>query len=391
MRLRSLAFAMAAAGLALGIHDARANTWPPAKGADMTNPDNWPNDPGYTSDWNYWSWLPKQVAGAQAYVDADTKLGAAGMHIDTAWTYTTGRPDVKITICDCGIEWEDSDLVNKANLNAGELSGTKAPMNASSVTCPALTPPSLGYDCDGDGVFTVADYRDDPRMSPMKALSTCSGGMTVQGDFQGNQNCILDAGDLIQKFSDQVDDDKNGYTDDISGWDFYKNDNNPYDDTRYQHGTGEAEWSVDEGNNGMGDIGTCPGCRFQMGRVGDSFIADATDFAKCVIYAADSGSQIVQEALGTIDQSAVSKAAIDYAYAHGTVVIASMADEDSRHHNMPGVANHTLPVHAITDENDTMFQDTGGVVSTSTNTFIAFNTCSNYGGENMLSVSGQAC
>ena len=28
-------------------------------------------------------------------------------------------------------------------------------------------------------------------------------------------------------------------------------------------------------------------------------------------------------------------------------VIASMADEDARHHNFPGLANHTLPVHTI--------------------------------------------
>ena len=55
-----------------------------------------------------------------------------------------------------------------------------------------------------------------------------------------NNNGRLDAGDLILNFSDGIDDDKNGYVDDISGWDFMKNDNDPYDDTRYGHGTGEA-------------------------------------------------------------------------------------------------------------------------------------------------------
>ena len=127
-----------------------------------------------------------------------------------------------------------------------------------------------------------------------------------------------------------------------------------------------------------------------MARVGDSFIADGTDFAKCVIYAADNGSQIVQEALGTVDQTAFSKAAIDYAYAHGVIVVASMADENSRHHNMPGVTNHTLPVHAITGNYNT-FTGSGTDVAQDGNTFLAFNTCSNYGGQNMLSFSGHAC
>ena len=52
----------------------------------------------------------------------------------------------------------------------------------------------------------------------------------------------------------------------------------------------------------------------------------------------------MQEALGTINNTAFAKAAIDYAYGKGTIVVASMADENSRHHNMPAVSNHTLPV-----------------------------------------------
>ncbi len=76
--------------------------------------------------------------------------------------------------------------------------------------------------------------------------------------------------------------------------------------------------SSDQGNNGMGDIGTCPDCRFVMLRAGDSFIVDVNDWAKGIVYAADNGFQVVQEALGTIDQTTFSKAAIDYAYSKGT-------------------------------------------------------------------------
>ena len=401
MRLRSLACVTVVVLLALGMHDARANNWPPPAGADLTDPNNWPNDPDYASDWNYWSWIPKQVASnVQPYLSADLKLGASGMRIDEAWQHSIGRPDVKIAIVDCGIQWDESDLANKEYLNAAELTGTSGknrPQDATGTPCPLIdsTNPQLGYDCpvdrDHKGVFTVSDYLADPRISPMVPTTHCTGGMTLKGDV--NQNCILDAGDLIQLFSDKVDDDNNGYTDDISGWDFYKNDNNPYDDTRYGHGSGEAKMSSAEGNNMNGNIGVCPNCRFVMMRAGDSFIADATDFAKGVVYAADNGFKVVQEALGTIDQTAFSKAAIDYAYAHGTAVIASMADENSRHHNMPGLTNHTLPVHSMkTDANGPQgFQMAGGRVTTNASTFLAFDACSNYGGQNMLSISAGSC
>ena len=99
-----------------------------------------------------------------------------------------------------------------------------------------------GFDCNGDEEFTVADYAETPTLTP-----AASDGHPL-GDR--NQNGVLDAGDLIANFTDGVDDDGNGYIDDVSGWDFMKDDNDPYDDTRYGHGTGEAEDSTAPANDG---------------------------------------------------------------------------------------------------------------------------------------------
>ena len=72
MRVRTLAYVVVAIGswpppvVTSRVHDARRQHWPPTPGADMTDPANWPNDPGYQGDWNYWSWLPKQTAGHAA-------------------------------------------------------------------------------------------------------------------------------------------------------------------------------------------------------------------------------------------------------------------------------------------------------------------------------------
>ena len=383
LRFLSVLCVAGTAVFALRTHEARA-AWPPAAGADMKDKANWPND--YNGRWNYLSYFPAHTT-AEPIAPADLKLGAAGMSIDKAWTYTIGRDDVRIAVIDSGIEWDRKDLVNKVALNAGELKGVNRPQTAAGAVCGGAGD-LAGYDCNGDGIFNVADYRDDPRIAPVVPGEKCfadeertkPGADRIKGDV--NRNCILDPGDLIQLFSDTVDDDANGYTDDIAGWDFFKNDNDPYDDTRYGHGTGEAVDSAAEANNGDGDPGVCPGCRFVPLRVGNSFIADSNDFGKAVIYGADLGVKVVQEALGTINYTAFARASIDYAYAKGAIVMASMADENSRHHNAPATANHVLTVHSIRYNEASIEQAT---------TFIAFDTCSNYGGHLSLSISATSC
>ncbi|MBX3191549.1 MAG: VCBS repeat-containing protein [Labilithrix sp.] len=383
LRVISLVCLALCAAYAVRTHDARA-AWPPKPGDDMRDKANWPND--YNARWNYISFFPERTT-AEPLLDADVKLGAAGMSIDRAWTHTIGRDEVKIGVIDSGIHWEHVDLINKVALNAAELRADKRPRNAAGDECGGAGD-LAGYDCNGDGIFNIADYKDDARFTGTVPGEKCysDGDRTQLGDDRAkgdlNRNCVIDPGDLILMFSDGVDDDANGYTDDIAGWDFFKNDNDPYDDTRYGHGTGEARDSAAEANNGGGDPGVCPACRFIPLRVGDSFITDANEFAKAVIYAADNNVKVIQEALGTINQTAFSKAAIDYAYAKGAIVMASMADENSRHHNMPATANHVMTVHSIRYNEQKIEQSTS---------FIAFDTCSNYGGHLSLSISATSC
>jgi MYXO-CTERM domain-containing protein len=371
---------------AVASQDARAS-WPPPPGStpdQLKDPSNWPNDPGYgphSADgkpdvagkggtWQYWSWMPPHDASHPVR----PKETATGMSIDVAWTYTIGDPRVKIAVLDSGIKWDEKGLRNKAALNEKELGNAK-PLMKDGTPCGgdgALA----GFDCNKDAVFDLKDYTESVAGTP-------SVGKTTGGDFKdGNGNGVLDPGDLIVLFSDGKDDDLNGFTDDISGWDFFKDDNDPYDDTRYGHGTGEASDSTEEGNEGEGDIGVCPKCRFVPLRVGDSFIADVNDFAQAVTYGVDNGAKVIQEALGTVNQSNLSRAAIDYAYSKGVVVIASAADENSRHHNMPGSANHTVVVHAVQKDRDE---------AKDSHTFINYHPCTNYGGQAILSASGSGC
>ncbi len=359
--------------------------WPPPESAtDLSDPATWPDDPGYaycpspskycgpdsdsSGQWNYYSFVPVQTGNLTLRPEETS----SGMSIDLAWRYTIGDDAVRIAVTDSGIKWDEVQIIESAWLNPVELSAHK-PTMADGSPCGG-TGAVEGYDCNGDGFFTVADYA----VGPTPTLEPQTG---VAGDKNGNG--VLDGGDIILNYSDGIDDDMNGYVDDISGWDFMKDDNNPYDDTRYGHGTGEARDSTARGNDNIGDIGGCPLCRFIPMRVGDSFITDVNAFAKAVVYATDNGARIVQCALGTVNMNDFTQQALDYAYDNGVLVVASMADENARHHNMPATSNHTLPVHAIQYAPQTRI--------TNVETFLDFNPCTNFGGQNYLSVSGTGC
>lgn len=69
--------------------------------------------------------------------------------------------------------------------------------------------------------------------------------------------------------SDGVDNDSDGYADNVRGWDFHDNDNNPNPATQFDnHGTAVAGMAVARGNNGVGIAGIAQNCRFLPLRIG---------------------------------------------------------------------------------------------------------------------------
>ena len=261
----------------------------------------------------------------------DSELeGVMGASVDKAWSITTGRPDVLIAELDSGINWQDvvamNELARKCYLNSGEL------------------PPPQGadrWDANGDGVFNVDDYIGDPRATDL------------------NGNGLLDPQDLIWFFSDGEDDDANGYIDDISGWDFLEDDNDPWDEVEQGHGTAECVWSAGEADNGSGMPGTCPNAMLLVVRVGDSLVVDVNDFAQGVVFAVDSGAWVVQAASSGFNHTPLGQSAIDYAYFKGVAVIASGARGESARQSFPGAYERTIQVNAVqkSDEMDSALRD----------------------------------
>ena len=290
--------------------------------------------------------------------------GQLGAAVDLAWGMDRGRPDVVIAVLDSGIKWGDraamADLADTAYLNRGEL---PSPQPAGAAADP--------YDSNGDGRFTVSDYATDARVADR------------------NKNKVLDPEDLIltPAFNNGTDTDGNGYIDDISGWDFLNNDNDPLDDVQYGHGTGEAQDST-AAHNGTGKAGTCPECLHLPVRVSDSFIAEGGRFAAAILFGLDSGADVIQEALGAINNPPQAQAAIDAAHRRGVPVVASMADEQSQHPNLPAALEHTIPVNSVT-EGRSLLGDLG--TAAGRRDALALNGCTNTGGIAWVSVPSSGC
>jgi len=326
-----------------------AGPWPDCSEANQAA---CPSDLG--AQWNLISWVNPQVA-----LDDPTEAAlGSGIAADHAWRTTAGRFDVVIAVLDSGIQWDSWQVRRKVRLNRLELPE------------PAIGPgpgtPGL-WDLDGDGLLTVDDYAQDERVLSSSGVDVADGS--------------LDGSDLIAAFSDGRDDDENGYVDDIAGWDFHWNDNDPYDDTRFGHGTSEARLSAAESEDG-GDIGSCPNCSFLPVRVGDAFIADPDNIASAILFATDSGAHVVQGALGALSDNAHVGAAMSYAHEQDVALVLAAGDELSWHHNFPAVNPQGLYIHAVRFNADD---------EVNANTYLNYSNCTNYGPRLDLSVPSTGC
>lgn len=173
------------------------------------------NDPYYTGG-NLWGMYGDQTSPSNAY----------GSQAGEAWAANhLGSTAVVIGDIDTGIDYTHIDLYQNIWLNQREL-------------------PNFAFvDTDSDGFITFRDLNQSQNAS-------------FVSDF--NNNGRIDAGDLLQdtRYENGVDNDGNGYIDDLIGWDWVNNDNDPYDDNN--HGTHTSGTIGATGFNGTGVIGVSP-------------------------------------------------------------------------------------------------------------------------------------
>lgn len=122
------------------------------------------------------------------------------------------------------------------------------------------------------------------------------------------------------------DDDGNGYADDVRGWDFRNNDNDPDDDNG--HGTHVSGLIAAPGNNGKGVAGVCWSARILplkfLGANGGGATSDAI---AAIQYAIRMGVKVINTSWGSFLYSNALRDAIADAAAHGVLIIASSGND----------------------------------------------------------------
>jgi subtilisin family serine protease len=122
-----------------------------------------------------------------------------------------------------------------------------------------------------------------------------------------------------------MDDDNNGFTDDVRGWDFINNDNNPADDN--SHGTHVAGIAAAKGNNGIGITGVAWNAKIMPVKILQSSGTGATSgIATAINYAATNGATVINLSLGYYTESQTVKAALQNAYSTAVLVAAAGND-----------------------------------------------------------------
>ncbi|MDY6950415.1 MAG: S8 family serine peptidase [Thermodesulfobacteriota bacterium] len=136
-----------------------------------------------------------------------------------------------------------------------------------------------------------------------------------------------------------VDDDGNGYVDDVYGWDFVNNDNNPSDYSRdlycNGHGTHVAGTIAAQGNNHIGVAGVMWQASIMPLQIFDIFEespynsgrVQLMNIMEALAYAVDNGAKIVNCSFGSGSYSRLLFDAIEYAHDNGVLVVAAAGNE----------------------------------------------------------------
>ncbi len=157
-----------------------------------------------------------------------------------------------------------------------------------------------------------------------------------------------------------LDDDNNGFVDDVRGWNFVHgtadiNDGNG-------HGTQVAGVAAAATDDGVGIAGVCWNCRIMPVRVmADSGVSNYSDIALGVRYAADKGAAVINLSLGGYAYSNALRDAINYAVnVKNAVVVGGAGNDNVATAFYPAAYETVLAVAATTNaDSKAAFSDYG--------------------------------
>lgn len=166
-----------------------------------------------------------------------------------------------------------------------------------------------------------------------------------------------------------ADDDRNGYVDDVIGWDFVKEppdwmlpgedpgpaDNDPMD--LMGHGTIVAGIAAGKPNNRIGIAGAAWNCKIMPLRAG--YVAydyngyvELDEAAEAIYYAANNGANVINMSFGCPYDAQCMRDAINYAYSKGCIMVAAAGNVESYDLGLPfypAACDHVIAVSATND------------------------------------------
>jgi subtilisin family serine protease len=229
--------------------------------------------------------------------------GLNAIYAPEAWEKSKGE-GVVVGVVDTGIDYLHPDLVKNLWINPGE-------------------------DINGNGHF-----------DPWSNTETRSG---VTGDFDG------------------IDNDGNGFTDDVIGFDFvdqtienigdyYSRDPLPYDENK--HGTITSGVIAAVQNNKIGVSGVAPGAKIMTLRAFDlSGNAESDDIASAIVYAALNGARALNLSFGDNFRSQLVADAVHFAYLCGCAIFASSGNNGWDKPHYPSDLSETMSVGSSNAQN----------------------------------------
>ena len=174
-----------------------------------------PNDPDYTN-------------GDQWQLN-----GTWGINAPAAWSVTTGSDQVIVADVDTGLNYNHPDIYDNVWLNQPEI--------------PASVIGNL-TDVNSDGVITFTDLNNAVNQGPGKIEDTNGDGIIT-----GSGRARLDERRRLGESRLRHQDGDTANPDDLIGWNFVNNTNNPMDDEG--HGTFTAGEIGEMTNNAIGGAG----------------------------------------------------------------------------------------------------------------------------------------
>lgn len=148
-----------------------------------------------------------------------------------------------------------------------------------------------------------------------------------------------------------IDDDANGYVDDVNGWDYANNDSDPTDD--HGHGTNVTGIIAATGNNSIGYAGVNWNCKLMTLKGIDANNSGwYTWWADALYYAVDNGADVINMSVGGSSTSTLLQNAINYALNNNVTVCACMMNTNNNVTYYPAGFPGVIAVGA-TNANDT--------------------------------------